>query len=210
MSASAETAPAKSGRGGKRANAGRKPKPKGGPSALPEIEVEAALAAPVPDEIESVASVRAKGAIAALVRVIQFGKNEQAKVNACNKILDRGYGKPSIDAGGFGQLSMFPIGVNINVALANEIRDYARGFAMLAIETLEAIAARGQVEGARVSAANSLIDRGIGTVATAKVPEGAAPKPLGKKEEAAAAARNAAAGKFATPAPPPRPIDTVQ
>lgn len=203
-------APAKSGRGGKRSGAGRKPKEQKPASALPDIDLAAALEAPPPDDIESVASSKAKKAIGSLVKVLLYGKSEQAKVNACNKILDRGYGKPSNDAGGFVQFSMFPVGVNIDVALANDIRTEARKYANLAIDTLEAIADRGQVEGARVSAAGSLIDRGVGTVATAKMPDGVASKPIGKKEEAQQAARNAAAGIYATPPAPRSLADPVQ
>lgn len=210
MADAPSAAPAKTGRGGKRPGAGRKPKDQKPPSALPDIDIAAVLAAPAPDDIESVASGKAKTAILSLVRVIQFGKSEQAKVNACNKILDRGYGKPSIDAGGFAQMSLFPVGVNINVQLANEIRDEARKFANLAIETLCAISERGSVEGARVSASSSLIDRGIGTVATAKVPEGVLPKSPGKREEAARTAQNAAAGIYATPPPPRALADRMQ
>lgn len=201
-------APAKkSGRGGARLGAGRKSTKQKAPSALPDIDLAAALSAAVPDDIESVASSRAKKAIGSLVKVILHGKSEQAKVTACNKILDRGYGKPSVDAGGFAQMALFPVGVNIDVQLANEIRDEARKFANLAIDTLEAISERGQVEGARVSAAASLIDRGIGTVATAKVPEGIIPAKavVGKKEQAAVDAKNAAQGKYASP-PPPRSV----
>lgn len=195
----------KSKRGGKREGAGRKKAAKRVPSALPELDVAAALATPIPDEIESVAQGKAKAAIGVLVKLMQFGKSEQTKVTAANKILDRGYGKPSTDAGGFSQLSLFPVGLNINVALANEVRDEARRFAALAIEVLSAIADRGDNEAARAAAAGSLIDRGLGTVATAKIPTGAAAKPMGKKEEAAAQARNVAAGKFATPPAPNAP-----
>jgi hypothetical protein len=192
----------KSKRGGKREGAGRKKVGAKAPSALPDLDLKAALGAPVPDEIESLAQGKAKSAIAALVKLMMYGKSEQAKITAANKVLDRGYGKPSTDAGGFSQLSLFPVGLNVNVALANEIRDEARKYAPLAIEVLSAIADRGDNESARASAAGSLIDRGIGTVATAKVPTGVGAKPMGKKEEAAAAARNVAAGKFSTPSPP--------
>lgn len=188
--------------GGKRAGAGRRKKQDRLTSTLPEIELAAALTDAPPEDIESAVSNKAKAAIAGLVRVIQHGKSEQARVNACNKLLDRGYGKPSTDAGGFAQASLFPVGANVDVRLATEIRDEARRFANLAIATLSVIAERGAVEGARVSAAGSLLDRGVGTVATARVPEGVVPKPPGKREEAARAAEAAAAGPYATPAPP--------
>ncbi len=86
--------------------------------------------------------------------------------------------------------------------VGDEIRVEARKYANLAIEVLGAIATRGETEGARVSAAKSLLDRGVGTVQVARVPEGLTPKTMGKKEEAAIAARNAAAGRYAPPPPP--------
>lgn len=200
MSERVET-PAKSGRGGKRAGAGRKPKGQKSSSALPSLDLEAALAAPAPDDIESTAQAYSRGAIASLVKQLSFGKSETAKVNAANAILDRGYGKPSVDVGGLAQLSLFG-GVRPTHIVGDEIRTEARKYANLAIEVLGAIATRGETEAARVSAAKSLLDRGVGTVQVAKVPEGLQPKVMGKKEEQAIAARNAAAGKYAPPRPP--------
>ncbi len=201
MSSSAEEAPAKSKRGGKRPGAGRKPKGHKATSALPALDLEAALAAPAPDDIESTAQAYSRGAISSLVKQLCHGKSETAKVNAANAILDRGYGKPSVDVGGLSQLSLFG-GIRPAAVVGDEIRVEARKYANLAIEVLGAIATRGETEGARVSAAKSLLDRGVGTVQVARVPEGLTPKTMGKKEEAAIAARNAAAGRYAPPPPP--------
>lgn len=209
MSSTAEAAP-KSKRGGRRPGAGRKAKGHKSSSALPEIDLEAALAAPAPDDIESTAQAYARGAIASLVKQLCHGKSETSKVNAANAILDRGYGKPSVEVGGLAQLSLFG-GIRPAAVVGDEIRVEARKYANLAIEVLGAIATRGETESARVSASKSLLDRGVGTVQTARVPEGLAPKVLGKKEEAAIAARNAAAGKYAPPAAPgARRVETVQ
>ncbi|EJN11835.1 hypothetical protein PMI42_04850 [Bradyrhizobium sp. YR681] len=209
MSSGDETAP-KSKRGGKRPGAGRKPKGHKATSALPALDLEAALAAPAPDDIESTAQAYSRGAIASLVKQLCHGKSESSKVNAANAILDRGYGKPSVDVGGLSQLSLFG-GIRPAAVVGDEIRVEARKYANLAIEVLGSIATRGETESARVSAAKSLLDRGVGTVQVAKVPEGLQPKTLGKKEEAAVAARNAAAGKYAPPpAPGARRIETVQ
>lgn len=201
MENSGDGAPVKSRRGGKRPGAGRKPKGHKSSSALPEIDLEAALAAPAPDDIESTAQAYSRGAIASLVKQLCHGKSETAKVNAANAILDRGYGRPSVEVGGLNQLSLFG-GIRPAAVVGDEVRTEARKYAQLAIEVLGSIATRGETEGARVSAAKSLLDRGVGTVQTARVPEGLVPKALGKKEEAAIAARNAAAGKYA---PPPAP-----
>lgn len=211
MSASAEPVPAKSKRGGARPGAGRKPKGHKSSSALPELDLEAALAAPAPDDIESTAQAYSRGAIASLVKQLSFGKSETAKVNAANAILDRGYGKPSVDVGGLAQLSLFG-GIRPAAVVGDEIRVEARKYANLAIEVLGSIATRGETEGARVSAAKSLLDRGVGTVQVARVPEGLQPKLMGKKEEAAVSARNAAAGRYAPPPPPgaARRPETVQ
>ena len=201
MSKSADAARTQSTRGGRRPGAGRKPKGHKASSALPDIDLAAALAAPAPDDIESAAQVHARDAIASLVKQLCHGKSETAKVNAANALLDRGYGKPSVDVGGLAQLSLFG-GIRPSAVVGDEIRAEAQKYANLAIEVLRSIATRGETEGARVSAAKSLLDRGVGTVATARVPEGVAPKTMGKKEEAAVAARNAAAGRYAPPPPP--------
>ncbi len=194
-------APAKSKRGGSRPGAGRKPKGHKATSALPALDLEAALAAPAPEDIESTAQAYSRGAISSLVKQLCHGKSETAKVNAANAILDRGYGKPSVDVGGLAQLSLFG-GVRPAAVVGDEVRIEARKYANLAIEVLGAIATRGETEGARVAAAKALLDRGVGTVQVARVPEGLASKPLGKKEEAAVAARHAAAGKYAPRRPP--------
>lgn len=201
MSEAAELVPVKAKRGGARPGAGRKAKGHKSSSALPEIDLAAALAAAAPDDIESLAQGHARDAIASLVKQLSFGKSETAKVNAANAILDRGYGKPSVDVGGLAQMSLFG-GIRPAAVVGDEVRIEARKFATLAIEVLRSIATRGETEGARVSAARSLLDRGVGTVHVARVPEGLQPKLLGKKEEAAVAARNAAAGRYAPPPPP--------
>ncbi|MEI9804080.1 MAG: hypothetical protein WDN48_05950 [Pseudolabrys sp.] len=201
MSESTDPAPAKSKRGGKRPGAGRKSKGHKASSALPDIDLAAALAAAAPDDIESAAQVHARDAITSLVKQLCHGKSETAKVNAANAILDRGYGKPSVDVGGLSQMSLFG-GHRPAAVVGDEVRGEARKYANLAIEVLRSISTRGETEGARVSASKSLLDRGVGTVQTAKVPEGVTPKVMGKKEEAAVAARNAAAGKYAPPLAP--------
>lgn len=204
-------ASSKSKRGGRRPGAGRKPKSQRSSSALPSLDLEAALAAPAPDDIESTAQAYSRGAIASLVKQLCHGKSETSKVNAANAILDRGYGKPSVDVGGLSQLSLFG-GIRPAAVVGDEIRVEARKYANLAIEVLGSIATRGETESARVSASKSLLDRGVGTVQVAKVPEGLQPKAMGKKEEAAVVARNAAAGKYAPPSPPGamRASETVQ
>lgn len=201
MTDSAAPAPAKSKRGGRRPGAGRKKQGQKSSSALADIDIEAAKAAPVPDDIESAAQVHARDAITSLVKQLCHGKSETAKVNAANAILDRGWGKPSVDVGGLAQMSLFG-GVRPSAVVGDEVRTEARKHANLAIEVLRSIAVHGETEGARVSASKSLLDRGVGTVQVARVPDGLAPKVLGKKEEAAVAARNAAAGRYAPPAPP--------
>lgn len=204
----AKTKP-KSKRGGARPGAGRKPKGHQASSALSEIDLQAALAASVPDDIETLAQTKARGAIASLVKLMTFGRSEQAKVAAANKILDRGWGKPSVELGGMAQLSLFAAARAGSIEMSTEIRNEARKYTTLAVEVLWAIADRGETEGAKASAAGSLLDRGVGTVAIAKVPAGAVPQPLGKKATAAREAQNAAAGRYATPAPPQVP-ETVQ
>lgn len=206
MTEATKAAP-KSGRGGRRPGAGRKKKSDKSASKLAGLDLKAALDAPVPEDVESVAQPRAMMAIGALVKQLQHGDSEPARIKASNAILDRAYGKPSVDAAGT-QMTLF--GAGVSVVAATQIRDEARKFATLAIATLEKIAANGASETARVQAATSLLDRGLGTVATATVPKGAAPKAMGKKEQAQVDAENAAAGRFATPAPPQMATETLQ
>ena len=87
-------------------------------------------------------------------------------------------------------------------SVQGETRDEAKKFATLAIEVLRTIAAQGQSAMARVGASKAILDRGLGTVGKARMPDEQRDRPLGKKEELARAAEVAAAGPFATPAPP--------
>jgi hypothetical protein len=193
--------PAKPRRGGARPGAGRKKKDRASPSAVTGLDLQSALAAAPPTEIDAVAQRHARSAIDGLVKQLIHGRSEHARINAANTILDRGYGKPSVDTGG-DQFLPF-LGTAPQRALASEIRDEARKFAHLAVEVLNKIAGNGESETARVSAQKSLLERGLGTVATAKMPEQGFRRQLGKKEEATAAAREVGIGRYATP-PPPR------
>ena len=185
--------------GGRRAGAGRKPK-KAAP--LAPIDTRAAEAAPPPGDITTVAEPKAGDALASLVKQLKSGRSESAKVAAANAILDRGYGKPGIDLGGepmlpFGRRPEPPENASLDV------RSEARKWAHLAIEVLSRIATAGNSESARVTAARSILDRGLGTVATAKIPEGIADtRPMSKKDERRRAAEAAATGRYAVPKPP--------
>ena len=183
-----EPAAKKPGRGGRRPGAGRKPKNR---NALPDLDIQHALAQPVPDQIENAAQPHALRAIASLVKLLVSGENETAAVSAANTILDRGYGKPAVDIGGFDQLPLFG-GVSVKGAIAREIRDEARKYANLAIERLRRIADSGRSESARHAAAKSLLERGLGTVAVARI-DLETPRAVGKKEQAAMAAAAPAA-----------------
>lgn len=175
--------------GGRRSGSGRK---KRNQAALPEIDIAHALSEPAPDEIEGVAQRHAATAIEALVKQLKSGVNETARIGAANAVLDRGYGKPAIDIGGFQTLPLFG-GVSLK-PIGSEIRTEARKYARLAIETLRKIADNGRSEGARVAAAKSLLDRGLGTVAPAKIDLDAPTRPIGKREQASLDAQTAAAG----------------
>jgi hypothetical protein len=191
----------KSKRGGKRPGAGRKPKGYVPPATVAGIDLVAALATPAPDDIASLAHTKAQSALDTLVKQLAYGTSEAAKVSAANAILDRGYGKPSVDVGGDPVLPFLGQAPPRDVGL--DLRTEARKYATLAIEVLNKIASSGESEGARVSAARSLWDRGLGTVATAKLPDDFGNRPIGKKEELQRAAEAAGSGRFAPP-PPPR------
>lgn len=199
----------KSRRGGARPGAGRKPKNHRPASALASIDLAAAMATPPPERLEQEAQRHARTALDALVKQLMAGKSESARVQAANALLDRGWGRPAIESPGEAMLPFF--GVAPSRQLANELRTEARRFTSLAITTLQKIAEGGESESARVTAAKSLLDRGLGTVATAKVPDSPFQRrPLGKKEEAARDAQAAATGRYAPPPPPPMATDRVQ
>ena len=210
MSETPEKAIAKSRRGGKRPGAGRKPKGHVKPSALSELNKISALASEPPVEIDGVAQKHARHAIESLVKLLFYGASEAAKITAAKEILDRGYGKPAVELGGDAAMLPFMMAPDVQTtSLSADIRTEARKYANLAIECLRKIAADGASETAIASASKALLDRGLGTVGKARMPEEQRDRPLGKKEEAARAAEAAATGRYATP-PPPRRIETMQ
>lgn len=193
----------KSGRGGARPGAGRKPKGYVKPSALSDLNKVQALASPPPEEIDGVAQSHARDVLQALVKVLFYGKSEAAKITAAKEILDRGYGKPTVEIGGDAAMLPFMMAPEREMhSIHAEVRTEARKYANLAIEVLRKIAIDGASETAIASASKALLDRGLGTVGKARMPDEQRDRPLGKKEELARAAEVAAAGPYATPAPP--------
>ena len=191
----------KIGRGGKRKGAGRKPKGYVAPTSLAEIDLRAALAESAPDNVAPIAAQHVQLAIASLVRQLVHGSSEAVKISAANELLDRGYGKPAVEVGGETMLP-FMVAPSPSRALSSEIRAEAAKYARLAVQTLRRIAESGASESARVSASRSLLARGLGTAAVAKIPDEDGLRPLGKREEQAQAAAAAASGRFAPPPPP--------
>jgi hypothetical protein len=194
----------KSRRGGKRPGAGRKPKAVS-PTALIGTDLKAALDGEIPDAVDSVAAEFTRGSIAALIQQLLHGESDAAKIDAANAILDRGYGKPTVEAGADPMLPFLGRAPVRNTA--NEVRDEARRYARVAVAVLDKIQHNGLTEAIRVRAARALLDRGLGTVTPARMPATFSPQPaqrVGKKEEASATAKAAASGRLATPAPPPR------
>jgi hypothetical protein len=194
----------KSRRGGARPGSGRKKK-------IRALNVVSALASPPPDEIDGVAQRHAAFAIEALVKLLMHGGSEAAKITAAKEILDRGYGKPAVEIGGDAAMSMLPFMAAPTIqapSISGEIRTEARKYANLAVEVLRKIAMDGASETAIATASKALLDRGLGTVGKARMPD--EQRPLGKKEEAARAAEAAATGRYATPAPPRNMLERVQ
>lgn len=198
-------APTKSRRGGARPGAGRKPKAHRSPTALSKVDVEAAMAADVPEEIDSVAATSSRASIAALVNQLLGGSSDSARLDAAFEILDRGWGKPTVEAGGHPMLPF--LGRAPIRSIANEVRDEARRHGRLAIMVLERIQSGSDSESCRVRAAKGLLARGVGATAPARLPPEIGDRPtapLGKKEEAQRQARLVgSSGRFA-PLPPPR------
>lgn len=199
-------------RGGARPGAGRKKKGLSAPTSLSELELKALLAEPSPDEIDGLAQRHSSLAIETLSRLLIYGTSESAKITSAKEILDRGYGKPAVEIGGDAAMLMLPFmqAPAAPVSTSAEVRSQARKYAAVAIAVLRKIAQDGQSETARAGASKALLDRGLGTVGKARMPDEQQERPLGKKEEAARAAEAAATGRFATPAPPPRRTETVQ
>lgn len=194
----------KRGRGGARPGAGRKRKA-ASPTAVIGSDLKAALDEPVPEEVDSLAAGHAKNAIAALAQQLLHGESDGAKIDAAVAVLDRGYGKPTVEAGADPMLPF--LGRAPVRSVANEVRDEARRYARLAVLVLEKIQSNGARESSRIRAARALLDRGLGTVTPARVPPSLQPltRQVGKKEQAATAAKGAAAGRYAPP-PAPRTI----
>lgn len=205
MSVDAASERPKSRRGGRRIGAGRKPKGYVKSAGLPEVDRIAALASPPPDEIDSEARQDAKVNIAALVKILAYASSEAAQITAAKEILDRGFGKPAVEIGGDAAmlpLMMPPAAAMLAGSWTAEIRAEAQKFANLALLVLRKIRDHGASETARASSAKALLDRGLGTVGKARMPEEQRERPLGKKEEASRAAETAATGRYATPSPP--------
>lgn len=195
-----DVAPKKA-RGGARKGAGRPKKPRA-------LNVVSALASPPPDEIDGVAQQHARVAIDALVKLLMHGGSEAARITAAKEILDRGYGKPAVEIGGDAAMLPFmmpPMAPAAMISMSADIRNEARKYANLAVEVLRKIASDGLSESAVASASKALLERGLGTVGKAKMPdEQQREQPLGKKEQAHRAAEVASTGRYAPPPPPRR------
>lgn len=214
MSESAAKSAAKDGtrRGGKRVGAGRKKKELSAPTSLSKLEITALLAEEPPGEIDGVAQKHVTLAIETLSRLLIYGSSESAKITAAKEILDRGYGKPAVEIGGDAAMLPFmmpPASANVAPSLTAEVRTQARKFAPIAVAVLRKIAQDGQSESARAQASKALLDRGLGTVGKARMPDEQREAPLGKKELADRTAKAAATGRYATP-PAPGSAQTVQ
>src|SRR5262249_31913818 len=155
-----------------------------------------------PDEIDALAQRELGANISALVRVMVHGQSETARITCCKEILDRGYGKPAVEIGGDAASPMLPLmmapsgqpapGVGVTAAFRAEARKYAN----LALEVLRRIRDYGKSETARAAAAKAINERGLGTVAPARMPDDMRDHaPLGKKEQRDRAAAAAATGK---------------
>jgi hypothetical protein len=192
--------------GGRRDGAGRKRKMVD-PTFPDQATIDLLIADGPSDQVEIPAQRYARTAVLSLVKTMLNGGSESARVTAANSILDRGYGKPAVDIGGDAAPNLFSLLPPERAAagfevVSIEVRTEAKKYAKLALEVLRLISEFGRSESARVSASTSLLNRGCGTVGTAKLPDDLKETRLGKKETALMAARTAASGKYATPAPP--------
>lgn len=186
--------------GGRRPGAGRKPKVLPATTLADEV-VDLLIAEAHPDQIETAAQRHARTAITVLVRKLLKGRSESARVAAACEILDRGYGRPAVEIGGDAAMLPF-VAVPALPSLSGEMRDESRKYANLAIEVLWRIAEFGNSETAVVAACKALLNRSLGTVGVAKMPDDFRAQPIGKKERLQRAAELAAVGRYATPKAP--------
>ncbi len=183
-----DAAPKKSGRGGRRAGAGRKRKDAVSATALPALELKAALTAPAPEQVEPLAARYVHLALEALFNILVNGKSDAQKVAAAEEVLDRGWGKPTVDSGGDQMLPFF--GTAPARELPSEVRTACRRLTDLAVQVLRNVADRSASEAARIRAIKALFNRGLGAVAPARVEVEDATVVLGKKAEAERVAQN--------------------
>lgn len=193
----------KSLRGGARAGAGRPKKGQQRLRTLNPIDVRAAIESLPPAEIDAVAQRNARRNIDNLVKLLLYGESEAAQIAAAKGILDRGWGKPAVEIGGDAAMLPFMMAPENQMTVSSEVRTEARKYGNLALMVLQRIADDGRSESARAAANLAMLDRSIGTVGKARMPDEQRERPLGKKEEAARAAETAAIGRYATP-PAPR------
>src|SRR5581483_10176094 len=136
-SGAAVSPPVKSGRGGRRDGAGRKNKIVD-PTLLDQATVDILIADAPSEQVEQPAQRHARTAVLALVKKLLAGGCESARVTAANSILDRGYGKPSVDIGGDAMPTLFSLRPEEKAAagldvVPIEVRTEARKYAGLAI-----------------------------------------------------------------------------
>lgn len=197
-------------RGGARPGAGRPKKGQSRSLRLSALDVRAAIDAPPPDEVDAVAQRHASRNIDNLVKLLLYGESESAQIAAAKGILDRGFGKPAVEIGGDAAMLPFMMVPDTHApTVSAEVRSEAKKYANLAILVLQKIADDGRSESARASANLAMLDRSIGTVGKAKMPDEQREQPLGKKEQAQRAAQIAATGRYA-PRTVPRLADGAQ
>lgn len=191
----------KSKRGGARKGAGRKPKGYVSPK-ISGVDFASAMDSPPPEEIDRAAQEDVGESLAALVKLLLYADSETAQISAAVEILDRGWGKPAVEIGGDAAMLPFMMAPSIVAGVTTKLRAEARRYGNLAMAVLRKIRDHGASETARASSAKALLNRAIGTVGKARMPDEQRERPLGKKEEASRAAEAAATGRFATPSPP--------
>lgn len=198
-------------RGGARPGAGRPKKGQSRSLRFSAVDVRSAIEAPPPAEVDVVAQRNASHNIANLVKLLLYGESESAQIAAAKGILDRGYGKPAVEIGGDAAMLPFMLAPDSQPSLtvSAEVRAEARKYANLALMVLQKIADDGRSESARAAANLAMLDRSIGTVGKARMPDEQREQPIGKKEQAQRAAQVAATGKYA-PRPTPRLVDSMQ
>jgi hypothetical protein len=164
-------------------------------SYLTEAEIKAAEAEPVPTSAAELALTCRAGLYSTLEQLVKIMRDpwqrSSARVAAAGEVLDRGHGRPSVEAGVNAQIEFFA--EEFKTASPDEFASTCRSFTNEAFAVLRWICANGAPVSARIKAARMLIARGAG-LAPAASNDPLTARAAGKKAQAVVDAATAGLG----------------